>query len=95
MPAACFPIRTPWEMPALPCTLRPPCAQPTSHAHPTPWHRGREAAAQQPQLIGEPKNFAETIEMNDSTKIKEMRALLAITPLPAFLLVNCIIPNES
>lgn len=60
-----------------------------------PWLRGREAAAQQPQLIGEPKNFPELIAMNDSTKIKEMRALPAITPLPAFLLVNCIIPNES
>ena len=47
------------------------------------------------KLQANENRFAETIEMNDSTKIKEMRALLAITPLPAFLLVNCIIPNES
>lgn len=60
--------------------------------------RGRgagEAAAHQPRLMGEPQNFPGTIVVNDSDEIKEMRALLAITPLPAFLLVNCVIPNES
>lgn len=60
-----------------------------------PGRGAREAASSQPRLVVEPQNFPGTIVVNDSNKIKEMRALLAITPLPAFLLVNCVIPNES
>lgn len=42
-----------------------------------------------------PKSSPKIIAVNDRNEIEEIRALLAITPLPAFLLVNCLIPNES
>lgn len=41
------------------------------------------------------KSFPKIIAVNDRNEIEEIRALLAITLLPAFLLVNCLIPNES
>lgn len=50
---------------------------------------------QPPGRPAEPKKFPETIAVNDRNEIEEIQALLAITPLPAFLLVNCLIPNES
>lgn len=48
-----------------------------------------------PRCTAEPEKFPEIIAVNDRNEIEEIRALLAITPLPAFLLVNCLIPNES
>jgi len=51
--------------------------------------------SQPPRRAAEPEKFPETIAVNDRNEIEEIRALLAITPLPAFLLVNCLIPNES
>lgn len=48
-----------------------------------------------PRRTAEPEKFPKIIAVNDRNEIEEIRALLAITPLPAFLLVNCLIPNES
>lgn len=53
------------------------------------------SGSQPPWRMAEPRKFPKTIAVNDRNEIKEIQAPLAITPLPAFLLVNCLIPNES
>lgn len=56
---------------------------------------GRGRARSHIQRTAGPEKFPKIIAVNDRNEIEEIRALLAITPLPAFLLVNCLIPNES